>query len=162
MNAKEYNQCVEHYADALYRYVHRGFRHIDDAQDIVQHCFEKLWMKREQIGMPEAKAFLYVSARNASIDDWRKNHRIVSFENHTQQDSGYEPDEVFETMDFARECLHHLPEVQRSIFLLREYEGHAYEEIAEQLELTLSQVKVNLFRARKKIHEFMQEKKIVL
>ncbi|MCB0656471.1 MAG: RNA polymerase sigma factor [Saprospiraceae bacterium] len=162
MNANEYNQCVENYSDALYRYVHRGFRHIDDAQDIVQHCFEKLWVKRDQIGMPEAKAFLFVSARNASIDDWRKNHRIVAFDTNGPRESGYEPDQEFETLDFARECLQHLSEVQRSIFLLREYEGHAYEEIAEQMELTLSQVKVNLFRARKRIHELMQAKKNVL
>jgi RNA polymerase sigma-70 factor (ECF subfamily) len=52
-----------------------------------------------------------------------------------------------------------LPEKQREIFQLREVEGLMYEEIGEYLEISLEQVKVNLYRARKTLREFLMQKK---
>jgi len=58
--------------------------------------------------------------------------------------------------------LNTLPEIQRSVILLRDYEGYNYEEIAEVTELTLSQVKVYIFRGRQKLKEYIGSIEAVL
>lgn len=157
MTTKEYNQCVDQYADALYRYVSRAFNHIDDARDVVQHCFEKLWLKHHGITVEEVKGFLFVSARNAAIDTWRKEKRLVSLEERTDHAGSYE-DRRWEYWHAAMELLKVLNEEQRSIFLLREYEGYPYEDIAQIMGMSLSQVKVTLFRSRQKMLATTQKK----
>ena len=55
-----------------------------------------------------------------------------------------------------------LSDVQKSILLLRDYEGHSYDEIAEILQISESQVKVYLFRARQKMKEYLKDINLVL
>ncbi len=157
MNQYDYNKCVDLYADGLFRYIQNGFRSIDDPQDIVQHAFEKLWLRHQQVDHRDAKRFLFATARNAAIDFWRKYHRIIPFDTLERTEPAAESKE-YETIEYAHYCLQTLNEKQKSIFLLREYEGHSYEDIAHMLDLTIAQVKVNLFRARKKVHEFVKKK----
>ena len=47
MTEKEYNECVHHFADNVYRFIVKNLRHEEDAKDVVQTAFEKLWINRE-------------------------------------------------------------------------------------------------------------------
>jgi RNA polymerase sigma-70 factor (ECF subfamily) len=58
---------------------------------------------------------------------------------------------LFESNEVVNRAVGILPPIQKSIILLRDLEGYSYEEIGKILELTDSQVKVYLFRARNKI-----------
>ena len=49
MTEKEYNECVTQYADNVYRFILKNLRHEEDARDVVQTSFEKLWVNREQV-----------------------------------------------------------------------------------------------------------------
>jgi RNA polymerase sigma-70 factor (ECF subfamily) len=66
-------------------------------------------------------------------------------------ESGRNHADDFEIREMVDNCLATLPPVQKSIILLRDLEGYNYKEISEILDLTESQVKVYLFRARNKV-----------
>jgi RNA polymerase sigma factor (sigma-70 family) len=76
MTEKEYNQCVSQYADNVYRFIVKNLRHEEDARDIVQTAFEKLWRNRESVEPEKSKSYLFTVAYNQMIDHIRKNKRI--------------------------------------------------------------------------------------
>jgi RNA polymerase sigma-70 factor (ECF subfamily) len=76
MTEKDYNECVTQHADNLYRFIIKNLRHEEDARDVVQTAFEKLWMNRENIEAGKSKSFLFTIAYNAMIDHLRKVKRI--------------------------------------------------------------------------------------
>ena len=77
MTENEYNQCVDLYADNVYRFILKNLRHEADAKDIVQGAFEKMWMNREQVDNVRSKSYLFKIAYNQMIDHIRKNKRIT-------------------------------------------------------------------------------------
>lgn len=81
----------------------------------------------------------------------------MSLEERTDHAGSYE-DRRWEYWHAAMELLKVLNEEQRSIFLLREYEGYPYEDIAQIMGMSLSQVKVTLFRSRQKMLATTQKK----
>ena len=58
MTDKDYNDCVDNFADGVYRFIVKNIRHTEDAQDIVQSAFEKLWVNRAQVLPEKAKTSL--------------------------------------------------------------------------------------------------------
>lgn len=76
MTEKEYNLCVEQYADNVYRFIVKNLRHEEDARDIVQSAFEKMWRNRETVETSKSKSFLFTVAYNQMIDHIRKSKRI--------------------------------------------------------------------------------------
>ena len=154
MNLKEYNTCVDEYSDRLFRFVVKQLNHEADARDVVQHAFEVLWRKCPEILFGKAKSFLFTVARNHMIDNIRKMKRIHHVEKIPE---GLQAAEAknFELKEALNLGLSQLNEVQRSLILLRDYEGYSYKEIAGITNLTEAQVKVNIFRGRKKLQQFL-------
>jgi RNA polymerase sigma-70 factor (ECF subfamily) len=155
MNAKEYNQAVELYADGLYRFILKNLKKEDDAQDIVQEAFEKLWLNKDKLDVAKAKSYLFTTGYHIMIDGIRKVKRITPLEDHHDQD--YYPEEYTGIKELLDKGLEQLPESQRSVILLRDYEGYAYNEIAEITGLTESQVKVYIHRARLFLKSFIEK-----
>ena len=77
MTEKEYNQCVNLYADNVYRFILKNLRHEEDAKDVVQGAFEKLWINRQTVVNEKSKSFLFTVAYNQMIDHIRTNKRVV-------------------------------------------------------------------------------------
>jgi RNA polymerase sigma-70 factor (ECF subfamily) len=67
----------------------------------------------------------------------------------------------FESQQVVDRIVSILPPLQKSIILLRDLEGYSYEEIGEILDLSPSQVKVYLFRARNKVKKQLQHLNII-
>ena len=87
MTEKDYNESVLLYADNVYRFIVKNLRHTEDAEDIVQSAFEKLWMHKDSVEPLKAKSYLFTVAYHLLIDHTRKAKRISlqeSFENDTQ------------------------------------------------------------------------------
>ena len=128
-----------------------------DAQDIVQDVFEKLWLNRKKVDFDKAKSWMFTTAHNAMINTLTRKGRmeysdaLVSTERSEDQQSRYEAREII------NKAVAFLPPIQRSIVLLRDLEGYTYEEIGDILEISASQVKVYLFRARKKLKNQLKE-----
>ncbi len=147
MNLAEYNQCVDAHADGVYRFVLKQIRDKDAAKDIVQDSFEKMWRKIETIDGAKAKTYLFTTAYHTLVDYTRKNSKSarmnevdINQHSHTSQYS--------DLKEILNQGLEQLPEIQKTVLLLRDYEGYDYLEIGEITQLTESQVKVYIFRAR--------------
>lgn len=150
MTTGEYNKCVKLYADSIFRFVLKHLAHREDAEDVVQQTFEKMWLKKDVVGFDKSKAYLFSIAHNTMIDLIRKRKFVQAYEQipvHGQEEHA----RSMEARDLVDQGFEILSPIQRSLILMRDYEGYNYEEIAEMTELTLSQVKVYLFRARKKL-----------
>jgi RNA polymerase sigma factor (sigma-70 family) len=154
MTAEDYNNCVKLYADGLYRFMLKSTRQVEDARDLVQSSFEKLWEHRDEINGSKSKSYLFTIAYHKMIDLNRKNSRIEFRENLPEQAAASEPyaPRIKEVLDQA---LSRLGDRQRSLVLLKDYEGYSYEEIAEITGLTGSQVKITLHRARLQLKEWL-------
>lgn len=154
MNQSEYNNVVHQYADHLYAFLLKNTRSQAVAQDLVQISFEKLWVSRKKIDEHKVKAYLFKIGYNAMIDHFRKNKRITYIEHIPEK-----RETTIRLLNFElKECLDiglaTLNDLQRSLILLRDYEGYSYKEIGEITDLSESQVKVYLFRARKALREY--------
>ena len=76
MTEKEYNDCVTLYADGVYRFIVKNLRHEEDARDVVQTAFEKLWRNRDNVDATKSKSYLFTVAYNQMIDHLRKIKRM--------------------------------------------------------------------------------------
>ncbi|MDQ2862355.1 MAG: RNA polymerase sigma factor [Bacteroidota bacterium] len=154
MTEKEYNECVNLYADNVYRFIVKNLRHEEDSKDVVQSAFEKLWINRETVENERSKSFLFTVAYNQMIDHIRKNKRI-RLQDEFAADIKTTTQPHHNINKILNEALNKLSETQRSLVLLKDYEGYSYDEIAKITSLNLSQVKVYLHRARIQLKNYL-------
>ncbi len=153
MTATEYNTCVDQHADGIYRFILHNIKDEDDARDVVQDTFEKCWRNHENVNFEKAKSYLFTTAHHTMIDRIRKTKREEPL---TEQHA--EPAHTKHYSDLKqilKEALDKLPEIQKSVILLRDYEGYDYKEIGEITGLSESQVKVYIYRGRVALKEYI-------
>jgi RNA polymerase sigma-70 factor (ECF subfamily) len=154
MTEKEYNNCVQEHSDGLFRFIIKNTKHNDDAHDIIQTAYEKMWNNRITIEASTAKSYLFTIAYNCLMDYFRKAEKTatqaISEEHHFSYHP--QPHDVSATLHHA---LLQLPEMQRMLVLLKDYEGYTYYEISQITGLTTLQVKVYLHRARLKLKDYL-------
>jgi RNA polymerase sigma factor (sigma-70 family) len=148
MTITEYNESVKRYADDVYRFVLKNISRKDDANDIVQSTFETVWMKREEIEFEKVKSFLFTVAYRRLIDQLRMSKRIQYHETIADHHGGYIEIHEQGVKKELHRVLETLPEIQKQLVLLKDYEGCSYEELAQITNLSVNQVKVYLHRAR--------------
>lgn len=161
MTAKEYNVAVDDFSDNIYRFALKHLRNEMSAKDIVQETFTRVWIKHEEISFEKVKSYLFTTAYHAIVDWVKKDARSGDIEKsgtHSSHDSAYNID-LRTVLD---EALGRLPEIQKTVVLLRDYEGYNYAEIAEITNLSESQVKVYIFRARQTLKEFLKRIDLVV
>jgi len=148
MTLKEFNNCVDLYADSLYRFILKNVRDEEHARDIVQDSFEKMWIKAESVSFQKSKSYLFTTGYHTMIDLLRRESRKTEFNEYDHLDNGHVYNEYNDVQEILNEAVSKLTEIQRSVILLRDYEGYSYEEIGEITGLNESQVKVYIYRAR--------------
>lgn len=146
MSPEEYNKCVDQYADGLYRFALKIMKEMEIAKDIVQESFEKLWVNRKAVEPSKTKTYLFTIAYHLMIDEKRKYKLFDKYTETTFDDTNNE--QYSDLNEVLHRIVERLPEIQRSVLLLRDYEGYSYEEIEKITGLSLSQVKVYIHRAR--------------
>ncbi len=154
MTPKEYNQCVDKLADGLYRFALKTLGDADRANDVVQDCFERLWTKHGNVEFAKAKSYLFTSAYHGCIDIIRANKRTGLMEEGADERLSTSM-QYSDLQEILHEALKKLPEIQRSVILLRDYEGYSYQEIEEITGLNESQVKVYIYRARLTLKKYI-------
>lgn len=161
MTCREYNLCVDQYADGLYRFIVKNIRDEEKAKDIVQETYAKVWQKVADIPFEKGKSYLFTTAYHTMIDEIRKSERMQRMEakHHNLQSSHNSYSDLKEILD---EALKTLSEIQRSVVLLRNYEGYSYSEIGVITGLSEAQVKVYIFRARMNLRKYLQSVENVL
>ena len=154
MTERDYNDCVNLYADNVFRFIVKNIRHEEDAKDIVQTAFEKLWRNRETVLTEKSKSFLFTVAYNQMIDHIRKIKRI-SLKDEFKPDVRTVEQPISNLKKSLQDALNTLNETQKSLVLLKDYEGYSYEEIGQITGLNESQVKVYLHRARLNLRNYL-------
>ena len=154
MRISEYNKSVDLYSDRVYRFVLKSIKDIHKAEDIVQDSFEKLWKNVENVNYEKVRSYLFTTAYHTMIDRIRKEKRSSFSEELNLKEQGHE-NTYSDLKEILNEAVNRLPELQRMVLLLRDYEGYSYKEIGEMTNLNESQVKVYIYRARMFIKKFI-------
>lgn len=147
LQLEDYNNCVETHADGVYRFILKQIKDRDTAKDIVQDAFEKMWKKLETIDAAKAKTYLFTTAYHTMIDYTRKNAKKAAFSELDFNQHSHQK-QYSDLKEVLNRGLEMLPEIQKTVLLLRDYEGYDYAEIGNITNLNESQVKVYIFRAR--------------
>lgn len=151
MTEKEYNLCIDNFTDSAFRFLVKNIKDSDTAKDILQDTFTKLWEKREDVDFLKAKSYIFTSAYHIMINNIKYNSLKYNLPQ-TQTITSNSYNDINEVLN---EALEQLPQIQKASILLRDYEGYSYNEIGDILNLSQEQVKINIFRARVKLKEYI-------
>lgn len=153
MTKKEYNQSVELYADRVFRFIVKSTEDEALAKDITQDAYVKLWENHEDLEAEKARSWLFTTSYRIMIDGMRRAKKMKRMDEHTVE-PGHEA-QWSDLQEVLHDALNRLPDIQKQVILLRDYEGYSYDEIAAITSLNISQVKVYIFRGRKKLKEYL-------
>jgi RNA polymerase sigma-70 factor (ECF subfamily) len=185
MDRPVFNRLLREQKDAVFGLAVHLLNSNEDAQDVVQDVFLKLWRRGDEVEAESRPAWLLRVCRNACLDRLRRRKvrrrhqadpsqislgvgsprefdggsgRELSFDLSDEGAGAREIEDQSEVRRIVR-AMQQLNEPQRSIIILRELQGFSYEEIASVTELSLSAVKVSLHRARKRVRQMIEEPK---
>ena len=156
----QYQQAITQHRQRVFSFAHYSLRAKEDAEDITQEVFIKLWQHWQKIDHSKLGAWLMRVAHNAVIDHVRKQKNVAS-----QTDDHAEPEEqaavvlTEQQVDDGRfkeelmASIKLLDDPFRSIIILRDIQGMSYSDIQHTLDMSESQVKVYLHRGRRKLRE---------
>lgn len=161
MTVREYNRSVEEYADSVYRFIRGNLKDEERSNDIVQDSYEKLWRHVAEIEYTVVKSWLFATAYNNMIDIIRKEKRMTSLEPAHENELSYEA-HYSDLNDILHEALERLPEQQKIPVMLRDYEGYSYKEISDITGFSEAQVKINIYRGRIALKNFIGKIETVL
>jgi RNA polymerase sigma factor (sigma-70 family) len=121
---------------------------------VVATAFEKLWKNRQEVEAAKSKSYLFTIAYHQVIDHLRKVRRI-QLRAEFREDTRVSDKPAHNLKKVLEEALSRLNETQRSLVLLKDYEGYSYAEIGQITGLNESQVKVYLHRARIQLKNYL-------
>lgn len=163
MTKEHFQHTVAPFQGKLYRLALSLTRNAPEAKDVVQEVFIKLWQQRtELLQINNLEAWSMRLTRNLAIDKTRSKHRRTEdisgvFHLASLQATPYQVAESKDTLSQIKTLMQQLPQQQRLCMHLRDIEEMSYQEIAATLEISLNQVKVNLFRARGKMRKLLEQ-----
>lgn len=160
MTISEYNKCVDIHSDNVYRFALSSVRDHDSASDLVQDAFMRLWQHVDKVDFVKSKSYLFRIANNLIIDLYRKNKFVDS--NPIDSNRYSYTQEYSDLKEQLDKALDSLPQVQKTVVMLRDYEDYSYVEIGQITGLSESQVKVYIYRARKNLKNYLIESRIEL
>lgn len=161
MTVNEYNRSVKDFADPVYRFIRGNIKDESRASDIVQDSFERLWKNVNDIEFSVVKSWLFSTSYHIMIDIIRKEKRITSIDGIDGSDLVYES-HYSDLNEILHKALNNLPQHQKTAILLRDYEGYSYKEIGEITGSSESQVKINIYRGRIALKNFIGKIETVL
>ena len=164
MKSSEFKLLVMPYSSRLYRMAFRLMNNREEAEDIVQEVYVKLWGMRNSLHTYNSIEALSVRiTRNLCLDQLRRrkvNLDALNYEKLKDDASSLTPAENLEQkeeIDLVHKLISALPEPQRSLVHLRHLEGKEYEEIAEMVNMNVNAIRVSISRARKQMREMLEK-----
>ena len=154
MTLTEYNDSVDQFSDNLFRFVLKNIKDSDKAKDIVQDTYLKFWEKKDNVDVQKIKSYLFTTAYHTLIDVVRREKKQDSFDS-IKEEQYSTKSQYSDLQEILHEAIEQLPADQKAVILLRDYEGYTYDEIAQITKMTVSQVKVYIFRGRKFLKNYL-------
>lgn len=164
MKSSEFKLLVMPYSSRLYRMAYRLMNNREEAEDIVQEVYLKLWKMRNELQNYKSLEALSIRiTRNLCMDHLRRRRvslDAIALEKAKGKNHSETPAENLEKKEQA-EIIHALvaalPEPQRSLVHLRHLEGKEYEEIADMVNMNVNAIRVSISRARKQMREMLEK-----
>jgi len=140
------------YGEEIYIFLRKFLKDEEIAKDILQETF----LKAMKVSLEEEKAknYLFKIAKNLAIDYLRKEGRLV-YEEELLEGNVEDPEYIIENRDIWRL----LNEIEKEVLILYYYKGYSYEEISKKLRISLNTVKSHIYRAKKKIYNYLEGEK---
>ena len=157
MTPDEFTKHISAFSDKLYRFAHKMLNDSERAKDAVQDVCMKLWRQRDQLhAIENLEAWCMRLIKNRCIDLLRSPaNKVDNLDKQNEKRAyGHSPDaftEQKDTLHRIKSFMKKLPQKQSIVMHLRDVEGMSYQEIADLMDITMPQVKITLFRARKAI-----------
>jgi len=149
-------ELYSRYSSRVYAYCMRFLSNQQEAQDIFQEAFVKFYQSAEQDReMTNVPAFLLRIARNLCVNSVRAARPTTSFEEYMGGFDSYNSDKD-ELLGLIKGALELLPEDYREVFVLREYDGMSYQDIADITDTNINNIKVKIYRSKQKIRDILQ------
>lgn len=151
-NRKEFKEVFLKYYNPLCNFCHRYIKDGDEVQDVVQDVFEKLWIKRDTITFEKPiQYYLFTSVKNRAIEKIRKKKRnselIDNLDTPTQTEDVVEDTDQFVRKEMLHKAIKQLPPKCQKIFIMSKVEGLTYNEIADEMEISVKTVENQMRRA---------------
>ncbi len=149
-----FHQLYNSHAKEVYRFSYWLTGDADEAKDITSETFVRVWTSSTEIRVESVKAYLFAIARNLFLQNKRRAKKLTSLDEE-MKDGAMPPDrlaEIRSELDETMKVLQALPDIDRAVLIMRAEEELSYEEIARATGLSVSAVKVKVFRARARIH----------
>jgi RNA polymerase sigma-70 factor (ECF subfamily) len=160
--SNSFHQWVEEYQDQAWTLARYILKDPSEAEDACQEAFVKLWHKQDSIDPEKIKPWLMKVTRNGCLDRLRRRHPAEELQEWHQPDAAAGPMQGMQQQELGvrlKATINGLKEPYRSLVVLRDVHQHSYEEVGAVLELSSSQVKTYLHRARKQLREQLAEVK---
>lgn len=153
MTEKEYNTSVDQHAKALFRFIYKNLNVREEAENIVQDAFESLWLNRESVGPEKVKSWLFTTGYRKMIDKIRREKKMGEMPEYPKEKGTEATQPDLKTI--VNKAMDKLPEIQKTVIMLRDYEGYDYTEIGKITGLSDAQVKVYIFRGRQTLKNYL-------
>jgi RNA polymerase sigma-70 factor (ECF subfamily) len=165
MDLQEFKNKVYPLRNKLFRFAKRMLDHTEEAEDIVQEVFIKLWNRRDKLDeYRSVEALAMITTKNLCLDRIKaRRYPVEKMDNHRlflENIPGESRADHSDLLQGVRQAMLTLPEQQQVIVHLRDIEGYEYEEIAEITGMNENAIRVALSRARKRIRELLTNTKI--
>ncbi|MCF6365491.1 MAG: RNA polymerase sigma-70 factor [Bacteroidales bacterium] len=136
----------------------------NNADEIVQTFFVKLWQQRKKLKIKSSvKSYLYTSVRNTALNFIKKEKTRNIYEEKYEVDNTEKKEEINKDINkIYNEAVEKLPERTKQVFILSKNEGLTYNEIAEYLQITAKTVENNMGIAFKKLREVLMPYKSLI
>ena len=148
---KIYSSFFNNHSKALYNYIYYKCGKANLAQDIVQEAFLKIWQNCSTILMETAKAYVYKTAGNLLLNQFKHDQVVLKFEQKKSQGQSQEsPEFLLEQKEFKirlEQAISNLPEKQRVVFLMSRIDKKTYKEIASILGISKQAVEKRMYNA---------------
>jgi RNA polymerase sigma factor (sigma-70 family) len=159
MDLQEFKTKVLPAKQKLYRLALFLLRDKQEAEDVLQDVFLKLWTQKEKLSAYNSIEALAMSiARNQCLDKLKSRKRkmmvdVTGIDMRSDDATPYQHSEMADSMHNMRRLVDGLPEQQRLVLHLRDVEGYSFEEIEQITSLTVNNLRVILSRARKSVRD---------
>ena len=164
-DANAFSALVERYQNLVYTVVYRMIRNKEEAEEVAQDTFVKAYKSLSKYrGEAKFSTWLYTIAYRKSLDAIKKNKRFVSTELIEEISEG-EVGMVYDALSYLQDkerkqiisnSILKLPEEEAAIITLYYFEEKSVKEIKEIVGLTEDNIKIKLYRSRKKLYSILK------
>jgi RNA polymerase sigma-70 factor, ECF subfamily len=153
-----FHELYTRYSQDVFRFAYWLTGNADEAQDVTSETFVRVWTSEAEIRMSSVKAYLFTIARNLYLKQLRRSARHLALDERLPDDA-VDLDRTIAAKDELQRtlaALQTLPEIDRTVLLLRAQEELSYEDIAAATGLSVSAAKVKVFRTRAKLIKILE------